>query len=152
MSVSGFPWRRRGRTADSAPDASHPPNGGRASLRTWLYRIATNACLDFLEKRRDHTPIPSDLHGAAGTDTEVLYLQPLPDSQPDDPHEHVVAKETIELAFIVAVQHLPARQRGSCATPTPLTCSRRTPSLGAVSALQASMGSVSTLSSCTSAT
>src|SRR5688572_2567032 len=39
-----------------------------------------------------------------------------------------------------------------CATPAPLTCSRRTPSLGAVSALQASMGSVSTLSSCTSAT
>ena len=45
---------------------------GRASLRTWLYRIATNACLDFLEKRRDRTPIPTDLHGAGGTGTEVL--------------------------------------------------------------------------------
>jgi DNA-directed RNA polymerase specialized sigma24 family protein len=44
---------------------------GRASLRTWLYRIATNACLDFLEKRRDRTPIPTDLQGAAGTGTEV---------------------------------------------------------------------------------
>ena len=41
----------------------------------------------------------------------MLYLQPWPDNQPDDPHEWAVAKETIELAFIVAVQHLPARQR-----------------------------------------
>jgi len=84
---------------------------GRASLRTWLYRIATNACLDFLDKRRDRTPIPTDLQGAGGTGTEVLYLQPWPDSQSDDPHERTVARETIELAFIVAVQHLPARQR-----------------------------------------
>jgi RNA polymerase sigma-70 factor (TIGR02960 family) len=84
---------------------------GRASLRTWLYRIATNACLDFLEKRRDRTPIPIELQGAGGTGTEVLYLQPWPDSQPDDPHKRAVARETVELAFIVAVQHLPARQR-----------------------------------------
>jgi RNA polymerase sigma-70 factor (TIGR02960 family) len=84
---------------------------GRASLRSWLYRIATNACLDFLEKRRDREPIPTDLQGAGGTGTEVVYLQPWPDSQPDDPHTQAVARETIELAFIVAVQHLPARQR-----------------------------------------
>ena len=84
---------------------------GRASLRTWLYRIATNACLDYLQKRRARTPIHTDLHGAGGTGTEVLYLQPWPDSQPEDPYERAVAKETIELAFIVAVQHLPARQR-----------------------------------------
>lgn len=84
---------------------------GRASLRTWLYRIATNACLDFIEKRRDRTPVPTDLQGAGGTGTEVLYLQPWPDSQPPDPHAQAVARETIELAFIVAVQHLPARQR-----------------------------------------
>lgn len=84
---------------------------GRASLRAWLYRIATNACLDFLEKRRDRTPVPTDLQGAGGTGTEVLYLQPWPDSQPQDPHAQAVARETIELAFIVAVQHLPARQR-----------------------------------------
>ncbi len=84
---------------------------GRASLRSWLYRIATNACLDFLEKRRDRTAVPTELHGTGGTGTEVLYLQPWPGSQPDDPHERAVAKETIELAFIVAVQHLPARQR-----------------------------------------
>ncbi|WP_245927444.1 RNA polymerase subunit sigma-70 [Nocardioides silvaticus] len=84
---------------------------GRASLRTWLYRIATNACLDFLDKRRDRTPVPADLHGAAENGTEVLYLQPWPGSAPEDPHEQAVAKETVELAFIVAVQHLPARQR-----------------------------------------
>ena len=84
---------------------------GRASLRTWLYRIATNACLDFLEKRRDRTPIPTDFHGAGGSGTEVLYLQPWPHNDPDDPHDRAVARETIELAFIVAVQHLPARQR-----------------------------------------
>ena len=84
---------------------------GKASLRTWLFRIATDACLDFLEKRRDRTPIPIELQGTGGTGTEVLYLQPWPHSQSDDPHERVVATETIELAFIVAVQHLPARQR-----------------------------------------
>jgi RNA polymerase sigma-70 factor (TIGR02960 family) len=84
---------------------------GRASLRTWLYRIATNACLDFLEKRRDRTPIPTDFHGVGGSGTEVPYLQPWPHSRPDDPHDRAVAKETVELAFIVAVQHLPARQR-----------------------------------------
>ena len=84
---------------------------GRASLRTWLYRIATNACLDFLEKRRDRTPVPADLHGADASGTEVLYLQPWPGGQPEDPHERAAARETVELAFIVAVQHLPARQR-----------------------------------------
>ena len=84
---------------------------GRASLRTWLYRIATNVCLDFLEKRRDRMPVPTDLQGVGGAGTEVLYLQPWPDSQLEDPQEQAVARETIELAFIVAVQHLPARQR-----------------------------------------
>src|SRR5688500_10183210 len=72
---------------------------GHAALRTWLYRIATNVCLDFLEKP---TPVAS----------EVLHLQPYPDRMlPEDPQESVVARETIELAFIVAVQHLPPRQR-----------------------------------------
>ena len=84
---------------------------GRSSLRTWLYRIATNACLDFLEKRRDRTPVPTDFHGAGGSGTEVLYLQPWPHNEPEDPHDRAVDRETIELAFIVAVQHLPARQR-----------------------------------------
>src|SRR5689334_985648 len=82
---------------------------GHATLRTWLYRIATNACLDFLDKRNDRTPVPSGLPDAG---SEVRYLQPYPDRMlPEDPQESVVARETIELAFIVAVQHLPPRQR-----------------------------------------
>ena len=82
---------------------------GRAALRTWLYRIATNACLDFLEKRTDRTPVPA---GRPGAGSEVRYLQPYPDRMlPEDPQEAVVARETIELAFVVAVQHLPPRQR-----------------------------------------
>ncbi|MEA5360845.1 RNA polymerase subunit sigma-70 [Amycolatopsis sp., V23-08] len=80
---------------------------GNAALRTWLYRIATNACLDFLDKRHDRTPVPSELLGS-----ELPYLQPYPDGMlPEDPQESVVARETIELAFVVAVQHLPPRQR-----------------------------------------
>ncbi|WP_037309195.1 RNA polymerase subunit sigma-70 [Amycolatopsis orientalis] len=82
---------------------------GHASLRTWLYRIATNACLDFLDKRNDRTPVPVELPDSG---SEVLYLQPYPDRMlPEDPQESVVSRETIELAFIVAVQHLPPRQR-----------------------------------------
>lgn len=84
---------------------------GRASLRTWLYRLATNACLDFLEKRRDRTPVTTELHGADGAGTEVSYLQPWPHQASNDPHEQAVSSETIELASIVAVQHLPPRQR-----------------------------------------
>lgn len=82
---------------------------GHAALRTWLYRIATNACLDFLDKRNDRTPVPAELPGGS---SDVRHLQPYPDRMlPEDPQESVVARETIELAFIVAVQHLPPRQR-----------------------------------------
>ncbi len=82
---------------------------GHAALRTWLYRIATNACLDFLEKRNNRTPVPAELPDPG---SELLNLQPYPDRMlPEDPQESVVARETIELAFIVAVQHLPPRQR-----------------------------------------
>ncbi|SFW88788.1 RNA polymerase subunit sigma-70 [Amycolatopsis australiensis] len=79
---------------------------GHAALRTWLYRIATNVCLDFLEKR---TPLPAELPDLG---FELRYLQPYPERMlPEDPQESAVARETIELAFIVAVQHLPPRQR-----------------------------------------
>ena len=74
-----------------------------------MYRIATNVCLDFLDKRNDRTPLPSELSDSG---SELPYLQPYPDRMlPEDPQESVVARETIELAFIVAVQHLPPRQR-----------------------------------------
>jgi RNA polymerase sigma-70 factor (ECF subfamily) len=82
---------------------------GRAPLRAWLYRIATNACLDSLE-RRPRVPTESG---------EVLWLQPYPDElleaipagDHSEPDALVVARETIELAFMVAIQHLPPRPR-----------------------------------------
>jgi len=82
---------------------------GRASLRAWLYRIATNACLDALA-RRPRVPTESG---------EVLWLQPFPDEllasipadEGEEPDAVVVARETIELAFIVAIQHLAPRPR-----------------------------------------
>jgi RNA polymerase sigma-70 factor (ECF subfamily) len=80
---------------------------GRSSFRAWLYRIATNACLDALG-RRPRRP-ESD---------EVPWLQPYPDhllegAAPDseEPDAVVVARETIELAFMVAIQHLPPKTR-----------------------------------------
>jgi RNA polymerase sigma-70 factor, ECF subfamily len=91
---------------------------GRASLRTWLYRIATSACLRALEQRA-RRPLPAAL-GAPSDDTEqeltpdtsVPWLQPLPDSRLDaDPAAAAVSREGIRLAFVAALQHLPARQR-----------------------------------------
>jgi RNA polymerase sigma-70 factor, ECF subfamily len=83
---------------------------GRSSLRAWLYRIATNACLDLIRRRRRVVTV--DPRDAAPT--EVSWLQPFPDSmlpEPEDPAAATVAKETIELAYIAAIQHLPPRQR-----------------------------------------
>ncbi|WP_155375275.1 RNA polymerase subunit sigma-70 [Catellatospora vulcania] len=82
---------------------------GRSTLRAWLYRIATNACLDMLAKCR---PEPA-------TGGEVLWLQPYPDrlldelpaGGADEPEAVAVARETIELAYVVAVQHLAPRPR-----------------------------------------
>jgi RNA polymerase sigma-70 factor (ECF subfamily) len=85
---------------------------GRASVRSWLYRIATNVCLDMLEGR-ERRARPMDL-GPAGEPllenlnipTEVTWLQPIP-----DPAELTVERDTLRLAFVAALQHLPARQR-----------------------------------------
>ncbi|MEU4423547.1 RNA polymerase subunit sigma-70 [Actinoplanes sp. NPDC024001] len=90
-------WRRRETFA------------GRSTFRAWLYRIATNACLDLLAKCR---PEPA-------TGGEVLWLQPYPDrlldelpaAGADEPETLAVARETIELAYVVAVQHLAPRPR-----------------------------------------
>ncbi|MFE3259313.1 RNA polymerase subunit sigma-70 [Nocardia sp. NPDC059091] len=86
---------------------------GRSTFRAWLYRIATNVCLDFLD-RHPRQPVA----GEAGGPAEVGWLQPFPDrllepvADPEaEPEAVVVARETIELAFLVAIQHLPARQR-----------------------------------------
>ncbi|MCO4698922.1 RNA polymerase subunit sigma-70 [Streptomyces sp. RO-S4] len=82
---------------------------GRSTFRAWLYRIATNACLDLLAKRR---PEPA-------TGGEAPWLQPYPDrlldelpaGDADEPETVAVARETIELAYLVAVQHLAPRPR-----------------------------------------
>jgi RNA polymerase sigma-70 factor (ECF subfamily) len=93
---------------------------GRSSVRAWLYRIATNACLDALARRPRPEPV-SDVADRAvrpQESFEVLWLQPYPDTllagmgpSEDEPDAAVVAKETIELAFMAAIQHLPPRQR-----------------------------------------
>jgi RNA polymerase sigma-70 factor, ECF subfamily len=86
---------------------------GRASFRAWLYRIATNASLDILDRRSR-----VETTGGAEPLAEVPWLQPYPDrllegiaADDAEPEEEVVAKETIELAFIAAIQLLPPRQR-----------------------------------------
>jgi RNA polymerase sigma-70 factor, ECF subfamily len=96
---------------------------GRSSARAWLYRIATNVCLDALERRRRRilpTAIvgPADPSGPpAPDDYETPWLQPIPDAIIDladtdvDPSTVVVTREHVELAFIAAIQHLPPRQR-----------------------------------------
>jgi RNA polymerase sigma-70 factor (ECF subfamily) len=84
---------------------------GRSTFRAWLYRIATNACLDLLAKRR---PEPA-------TGGEVRWLQPYPDrlldelaaADADEPETVAVARETVELAYLVAVQHLAPRPRAA---------------------------------------
>jgi RNA polymerase sigma-70 factor (ECF subfamily) len=94
---------------------------GRSSVRTWLYRIATNACLTALE-RRGRRPMPSGLAGPAGDPDialvpapEVPWLQPVPDAllagAGEDPASAVAARAGIRLALVAAQQYLPARQR-----------------------------------------
>jgi RNA polymerase sigma-70 factor, ECF subfamily len=94
---------------------------GRSSLRTWLYSIATNVCLRMIERRPkrvlpiDYGP-PSDPHdAAAGPLVEQVWLEPVPDELADEgaasPEARYEQRESIELAFIAATQHLPARQR-----------------------------------------
>jgi RNA polymerase sigma-70 factor (ECF subfamily) len=93
---------------------------GRSSLRVWLYRIATNACLNARRSRRRQLPPrlhgpPSDPYAPLVPATEEnLQLEPFPDSllvDPDDPESYAVAREGIALAFITAIQLLPPRQR-----------------------------------------
>lgn len=103
-------WRRRETYA------------GRASVRAWLYRIATNACLDALDKRPRR---PS----ASG---EVAWLQPYPDDlleqlpdRREGPEDVALARETVELAFIVAIQHLPPLPRAVFVLRGVLGCSAK---------------------------
>ena len=85
---------------------------GRAALRSWLYRIATNVCLDMLKSKERRgrpmylgpaqEPVAENLH----TRAEATWIEPTP-----DPADAVVEHETIRLAFVAALQHLPPRQR-----------------------------------------
>jgi len=96
---------------------------GRSALRSWLYRIATNVCLDQLSGRQRRalpmdlsgSPYPPVEHSLAGRRPGTAWVEPVLDRQviPDnaDPAERAVAKESIRLAFIAALQHLPPRQR-----------------------------------------
>jgi RNA polymerase sigma-70 factor, ECF subfamily len=94
---------------------------GRAALKSWLYRIATNVCLDALDGRQRRAR-PMDMGPAGTIDTpletrgEATWIEPIPDhavlSQgAGDPAELAEARETLRLAFVAALQHLPARQR-----------------------------------------
>ena len=103
-------WRRRETFA------------GRSTARAWLYRIATNACLDTLAKRPPRV-LPPDVTPAVGpagpppAPAGVLWLEPYPDALlegipgAEGPDNEVVDRETIELAFMAAIQHLPPKQR-----------------------------------------
>jgi RNA polymerase sigma-70 factor, ECF subfamily len=95
---------------------------GRASLKTWLYRIATNICLDALSDRsRRFRPMEE---GEAGTPDDQLitrprtnWIEPIPDARalPADasPLERTMLRQSIRLAFVAALQHLPPRQRAA---------------------------------------
>ena len=94
---------------------------GRSSVRSWLYSIATNVCLDMLRSRKRRAT-PMDLNGPSLAESrnltkhpEATWVQPMPDErvlpEDGDPAELAVARESVRLAFVAALQHLPARQR-----------------------------------------
>jgi RNA polymerase sigma-70 factor (ECF subfamily) len=94
---------------------------GRSAVRSWLYRIATNVCLDMLRGRRRRA-LPVDLGPSSTADSflgatlpEHAWVEPVPDARvlpaDGDPAEVAATRETIRLAFVTALQHLPPRQR-----------------------------------------
>ena len=95
---------------------------GRSSLRTWLYRIATNVCLDLLSGRNrralpmDFGPASPPVQSSLGQPrAESLWIQPMLDQRvlpaQADPADFAVERDSIRLAFVAALQHLPPRQR-----------------------------------------
>jgi len=93
---------------------------GRAALRSWLYRIATNVSLDLLNGRErrarpmDLGPAREPIESNLNTLPEVTWIEPVPDGlvvADGDPAEVAVSRETIRLAFVAALQHLPPKQR-----------------------------------------
>src|SRR5262250_2605526 len=92
---------------------------GRSSLRTWLYRIATNVCLDQLGHRsRRERPMekpPGTIHDPLDALPATHWLEPIPDARAlpvdADPAQRVILRQSIRLAFVAALQHLPPKQR-----------------------------------------
>ena len=95
---------------------------GRAALRTWLFRIATRVCLDALQERKRRAR-PMDLRPVGNTHEPLValpgesWIEPIPDEQvvpaSADPAEKLALRQSIRLAFVAALQHLPARQRAA---------------------------------------
>ena len=100
-----------------------PDFGGRSSLRTWLYTIATNVCMDLLGRRSrrvlpmDYGPPSAPTKGAGEPLIESVWVEPYPDEAlglpdgPASPDARYEQREAVELAFVAALQHLPATQR-----------------------------------------
>ena len=130
VELTAYCYRMLGSSAD-AEDAvqdtmvrawrSYEKFEGRSSVRSWLYKIATNVCLTMLDSRQRRAT-PMDFGPAASADgpapaqkPEISWLEPIPDARvlppASDPAELAVAKESVRLAFVAALQHLPARQR-----------------------------------------
>src|SRR5512145_2200699 len=95
---------------------------GRSSLRTWLYRIATNVCLDALSDRsRRARPMEEGPNGSVDDELEARprthWLEPIPDARAlpldADPFQLTALRQSIRLAFVAALQHLPPRQRAA---------------------------------------
>ena len=94
---------------------------GRSSLRSWLYRIATNVSIDMLNGRKrralpmDMGPASTPVADSIGVPAEGSWVDPMPDGRVipagGDPADVAVARESVRLAFVAALQHLPARQR-----------------------------------------
>ncbi|MEX0659025.1 MAG: RNA polymerase subunit sigma-70 [Egibacteraceae bacterium] len=94
---------------------------GRSTVRTWLYRIATNVCLDMADTRRrrarpmDLGPSSTVAEARLVTRPEATWVEPVPDHRVlalgDDPADLAVARDSVRLALIAALQHLPPRQR-----------------------------------------
>jgi RNA polymerase sigma-70 factor, ECF subfamily len=96
---------------------------GRSSVRSWLYRIATNTCLDVVAKRpkrllaADHAPAADPRRGPGEPLSESVWLEPYPDQEVADgraaPDARYEQREGVELAFVAALQHLPPKQRAA---------------------------------------
>ncbi|MGH2445543.1 MAG: sigma-70 family RNA polymerase sigma factor [Candidatus Limnocylindria bacterium] len=128
--LTGYAYRMLGsafETEDAVQETllrawrAHDRFEGRAALRSWLYRIATNVCLDMLTSRQRRAR-PMDLGPATAGEAilgpalaEASWVEPMPDARmvpaAADPADAAIARESVRLAFVAALQHLPPRQR-----------------------------------------